>query len=49
MALFMILLIFVRGILEVEMNSATDNPMVFPADQHRPIISAGIFMASTRV
>ena len=33
---------FVRGILETEMNAATDNPMVFP-DQQRPIISGGNF------
>eukprot|EP01087_Luapelamoeba_hula_P014648 TRINITY_DN4334_c0_g1_i3.p1 TRINITY_DN4334_c0_g1~~TRINITY_DN4334_c0_g1_i3.p1 ORF type:complete len:391 (-),score=35.97 TRINITY_DN4334_c0_g1_i3:661-1746(-) len=34
---------FVRGILETEMNAATDNPMVFPNDISHPIVSGGNF------
>ena len=34
---------FVQGILDVEMNAATDNPMVFATNEDRPIISGGNF------
>ena len=41
---------YVRGILEVEVNSATDNPLVFPEaegrpGESRPILSGGNFHA----
>ncbi len=34
-------LAFVRGVLEVEINSATDNPLVFPEEEM--VISGGNF------
>ncbi|HEX6926004.1 MAG TPA: histidine ammonia-lyase [Longimicrobiaceae bacterium] len=36
-------LAYVRSVLEVEVNSATDNPLIFPDEEDGPVLSGGNF------